>query len=183
MTGRRIGPSQRRQSEPGGTLIVATFAPEGPEKCAGLAVRRYDVATLAREFAPDFDLVEGRRLDPIAADRRPASLHRRRTAPHRTGLSPRHPHGPTGIPHVPFGGMTLDLVRAACGGPATDATEPRGLPRGSSRFGVRDVQDRMRDPTADAVVTSCRPCHPCRRHPWRPCRRRLRARRRRGTRW
>lgn len=59
--------------EPGGTLIVATFAPEGPEKCAGLAVRRYDVAALAREFAPDFDLVEGRRLDPVAAtgDQRP----------------------------------------------------------------------------------------------------------------
>jgi trans-aconitate methyltransferase len=59
--------------EPGGILIVATFAPEGPEKCAGLAVRRYDVAALAREFAPDFDLVEGRRLVPIAAsgDQRP----------------------------------------------------------------------------------------------------------------
>ena len=59
--------------EPGGTLIVATFAPEGPEKCAGLAVRRYDVDALAQEFAPDFDLVEGRRLDPIAAtgDQRP----------------------------------------------------------------------------------------------------------------
>ena len=59
--------------EPRGTLIVATFAPEGPEKCAGLAVRRYDVVTLAEEFAPDFDLIEGRRLTPIAAtgDQRP----------------------------------------------------------------------------------------------------------------
>lgn len=59
--------------EPGGILIVATFAPEGPEKCAGLDVRRYDVATLAGEFASDFDLVEGLRLNPIAAigDQRP----------------------------------------------------------------------------------------------------------------
>ena len=59
--------------EPGGMLIVATFAPEGPDKCAGLEVRRYDVATLAGEFAPDFDLIEGRRLVPIAAsgDQRP----------------------------------------------------------------------------------------------------------------
>ena len=59
--------------EPGGILIVATFAPEGPEKCAGLEVRRYDVAALAGGFAPDFDLVEGRRLIPIAAtsDQRP----------------------------------------------------------------------------------------------------------------
>ncbi len=59
--------------EPGGILIVATFAPEGPDKCAGLEVCRYDVAALAREFAPDFDLVEGRRLIPIAGtgDQRP----------------------------------------------------------------------------------------------------------------
>lgn len=59
--------------EPGGILIVATFSPEGPEKCAGLEVRRYDVTTLAGEFATDFDLVEGRRLIPIAAtgDQRP----------------------------------------------------------------------------------------------------------------
>jgi len=59
--------------EPGGILIVATFAPEGPDKCAGLEVRRYDVAALAEEFAPDFDLIESRRLIPIAetGDQRP----------------------------------------------------------------------------------------------------------------
>ncbi len=59
--------------EPGGILIVATFAPEGPERCAGLAVRRYDVAALADEFAAGFDLVEGRTLTPIAVtgDQRP----------------------------------------------------------------------------------------------------------------
>jgi SAM-dependent methyltransferase len=59
--------------EPGGILIVATFAPEGPDKCAGLEVRRYDVAALAGEFAPDFDLIEGGRLIPITAtgDQRP----------------------------------------------------------------------------------------------------------------
>mgnify|MGYP001819024808 FL=1 len=59
--------------EPGGIMIVATFAPEGPDKCAGLAVRRYDVAALAGEFAPDFDLIEGRRLVPpaVVGDQRP----------------------------------------------------------------------------------------------------------------
>jgi SAM-dependent methyltransferase len=59
--------------EPGGILIVATFAPEGPAKCAGLDVCRYDVAALAAEFAPDFELVEGGRLHPIATtgDQRP----------------------------------------------------------------------------------------------------------------
>lgn len=54
--------------EPGGFLIVATFAPDGPEKCAGLEVRRYDVDALAGEFAPDFALVEGGRLVPTAPD-------------------------------------------------------------------------------------------------------------------
>lgn len=39
---------------PGGTLIVATFAPTGPEKCSGLTVCRYDAATLAREFGAAF---------------------------------------------------------------------------------------------------------------------------------
>ena len=59
--------------ESDGILIVATFAPDGPEKCAGLEVRRYDVDALAGEFAPDFDLVKGSRLVPIAAtgDQRP----------------------------------------------------------------------------------------------------------------
>ena len=59
--------------EPGGILIVATFAPEGPDRCAGLEVRRYAVASLAAEFAPDFDLIEGRRLIPVAqaGDQRP----------------------------------------------------------------------------------------------------------------
>lgn len=59
--------------EPGGMLIVATFAPDGPVMCAGLPVCRYDVASLAAEFDPDFDTVEGRRLDPAGGvgDQRP----------------------------------------------------------------------------------------------------------------
>lgn len=43
--------------EPGGHLIVATFAPDGPEQCSGLPVHRSDAAALARLFASDFDLV------------------------------------------------------------------------------------------------------------------------------
>jgi SAM-dependent methyltransferase len=59
--------------EPGGMLIVATFAPDGPEMCAGLPVRRYDEASLAAEFMPGFDLVEDRRLGPVGdvGDQRP----------------------------------------------------------------------------------------------------------------
>jgi ubiquinone/menaquinone biosynthesis C-methylase UbiE len=53
---------------PGGTLIVATFAPDGPEMCAGLPVRRYTISALAAEFVPEFELVEGNELTPPSAD-------------------------------------------------------------------------------------------------------------------
>ena len=43
----------------GGLLIMATFALDGPEKCSGLPVRRYDSASLAAEVAEDFRLIEG----------------------------------------------------------------------------------------------------------------------------
>jgi len=38
----------------GGHLIIATFALDGPEKCSGLAVERYDAKKLARELGPGF---------------------------------------------------------------------------------------------------------------------------------
>ena len=41
----------------GGHLIVGTFALDGPPKCSGLEVCRYDVATLGEELAPEFSLV------------------------------------------------------------------------------------------------------------------------------
>ncbi|TWA92296.1 class I SAM-dependent methyltransferase [Bradyrhizobium stylosanthis] len=44
----------------GGQIIVATFAPDGPEKCSGLPVQRNDSASLAAELGPDFELVETR---------------------------------------------------------------------------------------------------------------------------
>ncbi len=36
---------------PGGVAIIATFAPDGPEKCSGLPVMRYSSQTLAAELA------------------------------------------------------------------------------------------------------------------------------------
>jgi ubiquinone/menaquinone biosynthesis C-methylase UbiE len=45
-----------RTIEAGGTALVATFAPDGPERCSGLPVRRYDAAALARELGPAFRL-------------------------------------------------------------------------------------------------------------------------------
>jgi SAM-dependent methyltransferase len=44
--------------KPGGTAIIATFAPDGPEKCSGLPVARYSPETLAAELGPVVCLVE-----------------------------------------------------------------------------------------------------------------------------
>lgn len=41
----------------GGHAVMATFAPDGPERCSGLPVERYDGAALARRFGPGFELV------------------------------------------------------------------------------------------------------------------------------
>ena len=43
---------------PGGHVIVATFGPQGPTKCSGLDVVRYDPNTLHDEFGPQFQLVK-----------------------------------------------------------------------------------------------------------------------------
>ena len=43
----------------GGLLIMATFALDGPEKCSGLPVQRYDPARLAIELGSDFRLLDG----------------------------------------------------------------------------------------------------------------------------
>lgn len=44
--------------KPGGHVIVATFAPDGPEQCSGLPVARYDHTQLHDEFGPAFELLE-----------------------------------------------------------------------------------------------------------------------------
>ncbi|MGJ4930343.1 class I SAM-dependent methyltransferase [Bradyrhizobium sp. HKCCYLS2038] len=41
---------------PGGVVIIGTFAPDGPEKCSGLPVVRYDAAALAATFGDAFVL-------------------------------------------------------------------------------------------------------------------------------
>ena len=45
----------------GGTLILATFALDGPERCSGLPVQRYDAAGLAAEMGSAFELLDSRR--------------------------------------------------------------------------------------------------------------------------
>lgn len=44
----------RRALKPDGVVIVATFSVNGPERCSGLPVCRYDAASLAREFGAGF---------------------------------------------------------------------------------------------------------------------------------
>jgi SAM-dependent methyltransferase len=50
--------NMRRSVKPGGHVVIATFGPGGPERCSGLAVCRYDVATLSKELGDDFTLAE-----------------------------------------------------------------------------------------------------------------------------
>lgn len=53
----------KRHIAPKGHVILATFAPDGPETCSGLPVLRHDGASLARELGPDFRLAsEAREL-------------------------------------------------------------------------------------------------------------------------
>ena len=66
----------------GGRLIIGTFAKDGPPRCSGLEVCRYDAATLAAEFAPDFRAVD-----------ETSHLH----------------HTPSGKPH-PFIFLTLERI-------------------------------------------------------------------------
>jgi 2-polyprenyl-3-methyl-5-hydroxy-6-metoxy-1,4-benzoquinol methylase len=44
--------------KPGGHVIVGTFGPEGPTKCSGLDVIRYDAESLHDQFGVRFRLVE-----------------------------------------------------------------------------------------------------------------------------
>ena len=50
---------------PGGTLIVATFAADGPTNCSGLPVHRHEAADLARTFSPAFVLEAAEREEHV----------------------------------------------------------------------------------------------------------------------
>ncbi|WP_246206022.1 class I SAM-dependent methyltransferase [Propylenella binzhouense] len=43
---------------PGGHAIIGTFAPDGPERCSGLPVARYDAALLAERLGPGYRLIK-----------------------------------------------------------------------------------------------------------------------------
>jgi 2-polyprenyl-3-methyl-5-hydroxy-6-metoxy-1,4-benzoquinol methylase len=48
-----------RAVKSGGHVIVSTYGPEGPAKCSGLEVMRYDAESLHGEFGGQFRLMEG----------------------------------------------------------------------------------------------------------------------------
>ena len=54
---RRYVAAVRRAVKPGGHVLVATFGPEGPERCSDLEVVRYDADQLHEEFGHGFQKV------------------------------------------------------------------------------------------------------------------------------
>jgi SAM-dependent methyltransferase len=58
---------------PGGHAIIATFAPDGPERCSGLPVQRHDGRSIAVLLGPDFELLEEER----EVHRTPAGVEQR----------------------------------------------------------------------------------------------------------
>lgn len=49
-----------RAVAPGGAVVVAAFAPTGPERCSGLPVARQDASAIAAAFGDGFELVDAR---------------------------------------------------------------------------------------------------------------------------
>lgn len=48
----------QRTLTPGGHVVIATFALDGPPKCSGLEVARYDAASISAELGSEFQLLE-----------------------------------------------------------------------------------------------------------------------------
>jgi SAM-dependent methyltransferase len=53
----------RKAVKPGGHAIIGTFALDGPERCSGLPIVRYDAASLSAILGTDFKLIDARRHD------------------------------------------------------------------------------------------------------------------------
>lgn len=54
-----------RAVRPGGFVVLATFAPDGPERCSGLPVRRHDAAALAEALGSAFEVLEEARDEHV----------------------------------------------------------------------------------------------------------------------
>jgi 2-polyprenyl-3-methyl-5-hydroxy-6-metoxy-1,4-benzoquinol methylase len=53
----------KKALKPGGHVIIGTFALDGPERCSGLPIVRYDAASLSAVLGTDFELIDARRHD------------------------------------------------------------------------------------------------------------------------
>jgi SAM-dependent methyltransferase len=53
----------RASLRPGGHLVLATFGPDGPERCSGLPVRRYAASDAEALLGDDFELVAAEDAD------------------------------------------------------------------------------------------------------------------------
>ena len=51
--------------DPGGVVVIGTFAADGPTRCSGLPAARYDADALAAEFAPLFRLERTEREEHV----------------------------------------------------------------------------------------------------------------------
>lgn len=51
--------------KPGGFAVIGTFAPDGPDKCFGQPIRKYDAETLMALLGPEFHLIEQRRYTHV----------------------------------------------------------------------------------------------------------------------
>lgn len=43
---------------PGGQLVISTFGPDGPQRCSGLEIQRYDIDRMQALLGPAFELCE-----------------------------------------------------------------------------------------------------------------------------
>ncbi len=55
----------RAGTKPGSQILIATFAPDGPERCSGLPVQRYSPQSLAETLGEGFMLVDFSRDDHL----------------------------------------------------------------------------------------------------------------------
>jgi SAM-dependent methyltransferase len=65
----------RKTLKTGGTAIIATFAPDGPPKCSGLDVVRYDEQSIAVELGGEFQLLEVRRETHLTPGKAEQQFH------------------------------------------------------------------------------------------------------------
>ena len=62
---RRYVEQVRRVVRPGGYVLVATFADDGPTHCSGLPVERYGTSTLHGKFGSNFRMVASHREEHV----------------------------------------------------------------------------------------------------------------------